>query len=133
MTTKEYSKSKELLKKVNEGKYKSYVDVLKISIGDEDNMKRENDVPQKIGIPPRENKDRFRISFPPKWPRTTWYQNSFLGYCFSCNHFGHKEIDCRAYAINNHVWNKNRSTYGFSNKNYNSFAPLFDYNVVCYK
>jgi hypothetical protein len=61
------------------------------------------------------------------------YQNSFLGYCFSCNHFGHKEIDCRAYARNNHVWNKNISTYGFSNRNYNSFAPLFDYNVVCYK
>jgi hypothetical protein len=63
----------------------------------------------------------------------TWYQNYFFGYCYYCNHFGHKAINCRAHARNNYVWNKDRSTYGFSNRNYNSFAPLFDYNVVCYK
>jgi hypothetical protein len=45
MTTKEDSKAIEPSKKVNEGKYKSYVDVLKISINDRDKRKRENDVP----------------------------------------------------------------------------------------
>jgi hypothetical protein len=45
MTTKEYSKDIEPPKKVNERKSKSYVDVLKISISDEYNKKRENDVP----------------------------------------------------------------------------------------
>jgi hypothetical protein len=28
---------------------------------------------------------------------------------------------------------KKISTYGFSNKNYNSFSPLFGSNFVCYK
>jgi hypothetical protein len=31
------------------------------------------------------------------------------------------------------MYGKKKSTYGFSNRNYNSFDPLFDYNVVCYK
>jgi hypothetical protein len=44
MTTQEYSKYTESLKKVNEGKYKSCIDTLKISIVDEDHRKRENDV-----------------------------------------------------------------------------------------
>jgi hypothetical protein len=51
MNTKEDSKYIERPNKVNEGKYKNYVDVLKSSISDEDNMKRENDVPRKISIP----------------------------------------------------------------------------------
>jgi hypothetical protein len=108
MNTKEYSKATEPPKKVNEGKSKSYAEVLKRSISDEDNRKRENDVPQKIDIPPKDNTDKFKISFPPRWHRTTRYQNSFLGYFFSCNHFGHKAIDCRAYARNYHVWNKKK-------------------------
>jgi hypothetical protein len=62
-----------------------------------------------------------------------WYQNYFFGYCFCCNHFGHNTIDCRTHTINNHVWNKDINAYGFSNRNYNSFAPLFYYNVVWYK
>jgi len=40
MTTKEYSKATKPPKKVNEGKSKSYVDVLKISITDEDKKKK---------------------------------------------------------------------------------------------
>ena len=45
MNTKEDSKYIEPPKKVNEGKYKSYVDVIKISISDEGESKREIDVP----------------------------------------------------------------------------------------
>jgi hypothetical protein len=62
-----------------------------------------------------------------------WYQNYFFGYYFYCNHFGHREIDYKTHTINNHVWDKDMNVYGFRNKNYNSFASLFDYNVVCYK
>jgi hypothetical protein len=61
------------------------------------------------------------------------YQNFFFGYFYYCNPFGHKAIKCRAHARNTYMWNKDQSTYGFLNINYNSFAPLFDYNVVCYK
>jgi hypothetical protein len=74
MTTKEDSKATEPLKKVNEGKYKSYVDVLKISINDEDNKKKENDVSQKPDLPHKDNKDEFRRSFPPRWSRTTRFE-----------------------------------------------------------
>jgi hypothetical protein len=66
MTTKEYSKSTNTLKKVNEGKSKIYVDVLKSSVNDEDNMRKENDVLQKIGIHSKDNKDIFKISFSPR-------------------------------------------------------------------
>ena len=31
------------------------------------------------------------------------------------------------------MWNKNIISYGFLNRKYNSFSPLLDYNVVCYK
>jgi hypothetical protein len=44
MTTKEYSKTTDPSKKVNEEKSKSYDDVLKNPINDEDNRKKENDV-----------------------------------------------------------------------------------------
>jgi hypothetical protein len=79
MTTKEDSKATEPPKKVNEGKSKSYVDVLKISINDEDNRKKENDVPQKIDIPSKDNKDIFRISFPPRWSCTTRFEKHTTG------------------------------------------------------
>lgn len=119
-------------KKVNGEKPKSYVDVLKRSIKNEGNRKKENGVSQKPDLPHKDTNDKFKRYFPPKWPRITQYQNSFFGYCFSCNHFSHKVIDCRAYAKKRYVWNKNKSSYGFLNKNYNSIAPLLDYNVVCY-
>jgi hypothetical protein len=45
MTTHEDSKSRDQSKKVDEGKSKIYVDVLKIFISDEENRKRENDIP----------------------------------------------------------------------------------------
>jgi hypothetical protein len=68
MTTKEDPKAPGPSKKVNEEKYKSYVDALKSSISDEDNNKKENGVPQKIYISPKDNKDIFKIYFPPRWP-----------------------------------------------------------------
>jgi hypothetical protein len=34
---------------------------------------------------------------------------------------------------NDYVSNKTRISHGFLDRNYNSFAPLLDYNVECYK
>jgi hypothetical protein len=43
---------------------------------------------------------------------TLRYQTIFLGLCYSCNNFGHKDINCRSYA-------KTRSNYeGYSRNNY---------------
>jgi hypothetical protein len=33
---------------------------------------------------------------------------------------------------NDYVSNKTRISHGFIDRNYNSFAPLLDYNVECY-
>jgi hypothetical protein len=49
-------------------------------------------------------------------PSAPRYQSLFPGYCFSCNNFGHKAIDCKAYARNTQV--RNRGIYN---------------NVECYK
>jgi len=111
---------------VNEEKPKRFVDVLKISIKSEGNRKKENDVRQKLEFPHKDNKDEFIRYFPPRWPHTMQYQNSFFGYWFSYNHFCHKEIYCRAHERNDFMWKKNISTYGSSNRNYNYFSPLFD-------
>lgn len=46
----------------------------------------------------------------------------FYGYFFTCNYFGHKAINCRVFS---------RRNLGFVNRN--SFAPLRNYNVICYK
>ena len=34
---------------------------------------------------------------------------------------------------NDYVSNKTRSSHGFVDRNHNSFAPLLDYNIECYK
>jgi hypothetical protein len=61
MTTKEDSKDTETPKKVNEGKSKSYVDVLKRSISDKGNKKIENDVHRKLTFLP--NKPRTDLEY----------------------------------------------------------------------
>jgi hypothetical protein len=134
MTTKEDPKVAKPSKKVNEEKYEIYANVIKSSISDDDNMKKENNVSLKVGISAKENKDRFKIYFPPRWTHMNWYQNSFSGCFFCCKHFGNKAIYCRTHKINNHVWNKYMNYYGFPNINYNSFSrSLLDYNALRYK
>jgi hypothetical protein len=42
-----------------------------------------------------------RVDHKPRWttsqrmPLTSRYQNFFLGHCYTCKNFGHKEINCR--------------------------------------
>ena len=36
------------------------------------------------------------------------YQRFFLGLCYACNNYGHKAIDCKAYARYRNTWGKNR-------------------------
>jgi hypothetical protein len=36
-------------------------------------------------------------------------------------------------SMNDYVRKKTRSSHGFVDRNYNSFAPLLDYNIECYK
>jgi hypothetical protein len=133
----------------NEESPKSYPNILKGSINNENNNRKGNDDEKKPNSSHKNNKNEFRGVVPPRRPFTNQYQNIFLRYCFSCNNFGHKEIDCRDYARSDHVRDRNRGSYktskddyvrnktkrshGFANINYNSFSPLLDYNIECYK
>jgi hypothetical protein len=58
----------------------------------------------------RRNTSQIR-SFSPR------YQSLFYGYCFTCNKFGHKVVDCRAYGRKG----QERNVY------------VDPYNIECYK
>jgi hypothetical protein len=71
----------------------------------------------------KENEFRWNtitIRTPPKR-----YQHIFLGYFLSCNHFGHKEVDCKVYGKNNH---KSPQRHGYKNINNNSNQRNRNYN-----
>jgi hypothetical protein len=86
-----------------------------------------------------------RIDHEPRWttsqrsPLTPRYQNFFLGHCYTCKNFGHKAINCRINERNKYTRNMNGvnrrygNNRGFVNRSYNSFYPLMDKNIVCYK
>jgi hypothetical protein len=86
-----------------------------------------------------------RIDHEPRWttsqrsPLTPRYQNFFLGHCYTCKIFGHKAINCRINERNTYARNMNGvnrrygNNHGFVNISYNSFSPLMDKNIACYK
>jgi hypothetical protein len=49
----------------------------------------------------------FRRTTQAKIPHTPRYQNNFLSFFYSWNNFGHKTINCRAYAKGRNTWNIN--------------------------
>jgi hypothetical protein len=54
-----------------------------------------------------------RVDHEPRWTTsqrrslTPRYQNFFLGHCYTCKNFGHKEINCRINERNNYARNMN--------------------------
>jgi hypothetical protein len=86
-----------------------------------------------------------RVDHEPRWTTsqrrslTPRYQNLFLGHCYTCKNFGHKAINCRINERNKYARNMNGvnrrygNNHGFVNKIYNSFYPLMEKNIVCYK
>jgi len=42
-------------------------------------------------------KRKYRRDTPSRWNQKFKYENSFNGYCFSCNEFGHKALHCEHY------------------------------------
>jgi hypothetical protein len=41
---------------------------------------------------------KFRRETPSRWTPKQRYENVFHGHCYSCNEYGHKDLDCRHYA-----------------------------------
>jgi hypothetical protein len=86
-----------------------------------------------------------RVDHEPRWTTlerrslTPRYQNFFLGHCYTCKKFGHKAINFIINERNNYARNMNGvnrrygNNRGFINISYNSFSPLMDTNIVCYK
>ena len=74
------------------------------------------------------------------------YQFFFFGFFYAWNNYGHKVVDCRAYALNRNTWSRNRhqnSRYMFEgncvrklqvspDKTHNRFGVL-NYEIECYK
>ena len=66
------------------------------------------------------------------------YPYIFHGYCFACSNFGHKAMMCKAYGRNPyrnnmfHYRNNQTETKNMG-RNYNSFSPLQDSSIKCYK
>ena len=65
----------------------------------------------------------------PKRPNR--YLQIFLGHCYSCNNFGHKALNCRAYGKVREY--KKRSSSNKPKGNHNLFTLLQKYDIECYK
>jgi hypothetical protein len=117
-------------------KSKNYADVLKSSNHSEDNHKKGNHDQKNTVFSLNKYKNEFIRTDPLRRPFITRYQNIFLGYCFSCKNFNHKEIYCKAYGINSYMINmskisyknykaiKTRGCHWRIDRNYDPFSPL---------
>jgi hypothetical protein len=86
-----------------------------------------------------------RVDNEPRWTTsqrkslTPRYQICFLGHSYTFKNFGHKAINCRINERNNYARKMNGvnrrygNNCGFVNRIYNSFSPLMEKNIVCYK
>ena len=72
------------------------------------------------------------INVMPKKPMTSIYQHIFLGHCYSCNKFGHKSLNCRAYGKFREYKNNSPSEKP-KGRNHNHFTLLQRYDLECYK
>jgi len=62
----------------------------------------------------KKSKKGFRKTIPLRMPFLYRYQIFFHLYLFSCNNFGHKEIDCRGYVRHDYMRNKRRRSNNIS-------------------
>ena len=69
-----------------------------------------------------------KINVMPKKPMTNKYQQIFLGHCYSCNKFGHKALNCRAYE-KFHEYSLNSPSDKPKGRNHNRFTPLQRYDL----
>jgi hypothetical protein len=113
----------------------SYADTLKNSLEREDNQKKM--MPLKIVthkkksiLPTRVKNDKINIIIrrnPPNY--------LFIGYFYSCNNFGHREVHCKGYGQHNYRNDQRykNNEYNAKKRNYNSFYPLQSVNSECQK
>jgi hypothetical protein len=112
----------------------SYADALKSSLRRENNkekMKPLKIVPnkQKSALPTKEKCDK-KNTINRRNPPNRYI---FIGYCYSCNNYGHKAIHYKVYGQYNHrnVQRYKNNKYNAEKRNYNSFSPLQNFNIEC--
>jgi hypothetical protein len=130
------------LKRTNE-ETKSYAMTLNNPTERNENTNEANHDQQKPYFLHRKN--GFKKVMTPRRPTMNMYEYFFLCDFFPCNNFGHKEIDYIAYPRNDQrrnggMHNAPRNKYvnnkvknNVYNRNMNSFSPLFNYDIECYK
>jgi hypothetical protein len=113
----------------------SYANTLKNSLKREDNQEKMMPLKmvthkQKSTLPTRVKNDKINTIIRRNPPHYL-----FIGYCYSCNNFGHKEVHCKAYGQHNCRNDKRykNNEYNAEKRNYNSFSPLQSANSECQK
>ena len=100
------------------GGKKSYAKILKTPA--------KKEVNKKAGLI---SQDENRNNIAPKRPNR--YLQIFLGYCYSCNNFGHKALNCRTKRKESEYKKMPSSIKTKGNKNI--FLLLQQYDIECYK
>lgn len=116
----------DLSREVVEGKPRSYSKAHMNSTKDrnKEEVKKNDSISQRTNPPSKANKDNWRKPLYQRQPYMPRLYYSFNGYCFSCYKFGHKAINCRS---------QSRNIPSFTQRNSNSFSPLMDHDIMCYK
>ena len=70
-----------------------------------------NEELQEHNISSWNRRSEFRKIERPRKSPLIRYGNIFVGHCYACRNFGHKEIHCKAYARNNYM--RNINDYGY--------------------
>ena len=74
-----------------------YMDALNGFLNHTSNNKIRKENQQNFESTSIQNQNNFERSAPTRKFVSFGYQTLFLGHCFSCNNFGHKARDCKAY------------------------------------
>jgi hypothetical protein len=70
---------------------------------DEDNVASQTSTQGKERIKRTKQGRHQEATFTPqiRWTPKQWYESDFHGQCYSCNEYGHKDLECRSYARRN--------------------------------
>jgi hypothetical protein len=118
----------------NQVNSKSYAIALLSTFKKKDEENTSNDQNSRGLLPPikKEYKRKPRKVYQNRYPYI------FFGYFFACSNLGHKAMNCKAYRKKNLRVKKynlkdNQTVNQVKNRNYNSFAPLQEGDIECFR
>jgi hypothetical protein len=113
---------------------KSYANVLLSTFKKKNEEKTRNDQNSRGPLPPIKKEDK---TIPNKFNQNK-YPLIFFGYCFACSNFIHKAMNCKEYRrkilrVKNYNPRDKQAVNQFKRNNYNSFAPLQEVDLECFR